>query len=70
MILKLQSTLTCPHCEHQHEETMPTTTCLYFYECKNCKTILKPKPGDCCLFYSYSTEKVRLCNKKMLAAIS
>ncbi len=51
----LQSTITCPECQHQEDETMPTAACQYFYECKNCKTLLKPKTGDCCVFCSYAT---------------
>jgi hypothetical protein len=27
--------------------------CLFFYECENCKTLLRPKPGDCCVFCSF-----------------
>lgn len=51
----LQSVISCPSCGYQEEETMPTDACLFFYECKNCKTILRPKEGDCCVFCSYGT---------------
>jgi hypothetical protein len=47
------STLTCPVCGRQASETMPTDSCQYFYECTGCKTLLKPKAGDCCVFCSY-----------------
>jgi hypothetical protein len=50
-----QSVITCPDCGFEKEETMPAEACHYFYECANCKTILKPKPGDCCVFCSYGT---------------
>jgi hypothetical protein len=53
--LALQSTLTCPQCGHQASETMPTTACQYFYECLACGALLRPKPGDCCVFCSYGT---------------
>jgi transcription elongation factor Elf1 len=46
----LESTLTCPHCGHAETETMPTDACLFFYECKSCGALLKPKQGDCCVF--------------------
>ena len=49
----LESTLTCPHCGHVETETMPTAACQYFYECKGCRSILKPLKGDCCVFCSY-----------------
>jgi len=51
----LQSTLTCPHCGAAKTETMPTNACLFFYECTGCKTLLRPKPGDCCVFCSFGT---------------
>jgi transcription elongation factor Elf1 len=41
MEIILQSTITCPNCGHKKEETMPTDACQYFYECENCKTVLK-----------------------------
>jgi hypothetical protein len=51
----LQSTVTCPHCGHQSEETMPTNACLFFYDCTGCGVRLKPKPGHCCVFCSYGS---------------
>ena len=53
--LILESAITCPACGSVHTETMPTDACQYFYECKNCKTLLKPKQGDCCVFCSYGS---------------
>jgi len=53
--ITLQSTITCPECGHQKEETMPTDACQYFYECESCKAVLKPKKGDCCVFCSYGS---------------
>lgn len=55
--IQLQTIITCPNCIHQKTETMPTNACMYFYECENCKTILKPLAGDCCVFCSYGTVK-------------
>ncbi len=54
-MIKLQSTITCPHCRLQQNESMPTDYCLYFYACSGCGTQLKPLKGDCCVFYSYGT---------------
>ena len=51
----LLSTSTCPECRHQKVETMPTNACTYFYECDNCKMVIKPKTGDCCVYCSYGT---------------
>ena len=55
MTLVLLSTLTCPSCGVARTETMPTDACQYFYECTGCQTLLKPKPGDCCVFCSYGS---------------
>jgi hypothetical protein len=53
--LVLESVLTCPHCGFATQETMPTDACQFFYECRNCKTLLRPKPGDCCVFCSFGS---------------
>ncbi|MEX0316911.1 MAG: GDCCVxC domain-containing (seleno)protein [Ruegeria sp.] len=52
---QLQSTLTCPECGHAQVGQMPTDACQWFYECSACRTLLKPKPGDCCVYCSYGT---------------
>lgn len=57
MKIKLQSTITCPKCGHKKENTMPTEACQFFYECENCKAMLKPLEGDCCVFCSYGDVK-------------
>lgn len=49
----LESTLTCPLCGHTARETMPEDACLFYYECKGCGRLLRPKAGDCCVFCSY-----------------
>ena len=49
---QLVSTITCPICGHHATEAMPTDACRYFYECKGCDALLKPKLGDCCVFCS------------------
>jgi hypothetical protein len=53
----LKSTITCPACGFQKKETIPEDSCQFFYECENCKVILKPKKMDCCVFCSYGTVK-------------
>jgi len=55
--LVLESTLTCPNCGFSAQETMPTDACVHFCECRNCNTLLRPKPGDCCVFCSYGSAK-------------
>ncbi|HNP29091.1 MAG TPA: GDCCVxC domain-containing (seleno)protein [Nitrospirales bacterium] len=52
---QLQSTLRCPHCGFQKTESMSVDSCQVRYECQKCRTILRPKPEDCCVFCSYGT---------------
>ena len=52
-MVELQSTITCPVCGHRATEIMPTNACLYFYDCKRCGLVMKPKTGDCCVFCSF-----------------
>lgn len=49
----LESTLECPECGHRARETMPTNACWFFYSCEGCQVLLRPLPGDCCVFCSY-----------------
>lgn len=49
------STIKCPECDYEKEEIMLTNSCQFFYECTKCKTILRPKEGDCCVFCSYGS---------------
>ena len=49
-----KSRLTCPECGFAQDAEMPIDSCQFFFECVNCNAILRPKPGDCCVFCSYS----------------
>jgi hypothetical protein len=53
----LESTIHCPVCGMNTTERMLTDTCQFYYECPACKTLLYPKPGDCCVFCCYGTVK-------------
>lgn len=53
----LESVLTCPACGFAKSEIMPTDACQYYYECSSCRTLLRPKPGDCCVYCSYGSVK-------------
>lgn len=50
----LNATITCPACKAAKTEIMPVDACQFFYECTGCRTLLRPKPGDCCVFCSYA----------------
>jgi uncharacterized Zn finger protein len=53
MEIELESIIKCPECGHKEKEIMPADACQFFYECKNCGVVLKPKSGDCCVYCSY-----------------
>lgn len=50
-----ESIITCPVCGYQKKEIMPKDACLYYYECSNCHTRLRPLADDCCVFCSFGT---------------
>jgi hypothetical protein len=49
------SVITCPKCGCETSEHMPLDACQFFYECRGCGAVLKPKAGDCCVFCSYGS---------------
>ncbi len=53
--VEVDSVITCPQCGFAKRETMPTDACQFYYECDGCKTLLRPKPGDCCVFCSFGS---------------
>src|SRR5262245_36614918 len=55
LVVQSRSTITCPNCGHQETEVMPTDMCQYFYDCKGCGSVLRPKAGDCCVFCTYGS---------------
>jgi len=63
MKVLLQSVITCPNCGHKKEETMPTDSCQFFYECESCKTVLKPLPGTVAYIAVMEQFLVRRFNK-------
>ena len=50
MSVILDSVITCPSYGTARAENMPTDACQFYCECTGCKVLLKPKPGDCCVF--------------------
>ena len=49
--------LVCPECGTSQEAEMPTDACQFFYDCLECGVLLRPKPGDCCVFCSYADRR-------------
>ena len=56
-VLKMQSTLTCPKCQHQSTEVMQENACKVFHKCEACSEMVKPKEKECCVFCSYGSVK-------------
>ena len=54
MTLVASATLTCPFCGSRTAHDMPTDACQFFLECPVCLQVIRPKPGDCCVFCSYA----------------
>lgn len=52
----LAATITFPECGFAKAETMPTDACRFFYMCSSCGVLLRPLPGDCCVFCSYADQ--------------
>lgn len=65
MEIATRSVITCPNCGATSAEEMPLDACLYFFECRHCGALLRPKAGDCCVFCSYGS--VRCPPKQRLA---
>ncbi len=53
--MQLVSILTCPHCRHAEELTMPLNACQFFQVCSGCRALLRPSVGHCCVFCSFGT---------------
>ena len=51
------SVVTCPICRSQREEVMSPVTAVLTYECRFCHEVLRPRPGDHCVFCSYGSMK-------------
>jgi len=52
-----EAEITCPECRVESTETMPKGSCVCFYECTKCGSIMKPGKGDYCVFCSYGLVK-------------
>jgi len=55
--MKMTAIITCPTCGTKTEGEIPEDACLIFWDCPACRTTLRPKPGDCCVFCSYADRR-------------
>ncbi|TGV04901.1 hypothetical protein EM932_01720 [Flavivirga rizhaonensis] len=53
MPILLETTISCPYCNHKMNIKMSETSIHFIHECNNCKKILRPLEGSCCIFCSY-----------------
>ena len=53
-VVILETVLACPTCGTSHDETMSINACQWFYRCPSCRALLRPLPGNCCVFCSYA----------------
>ncbi len=63
--MQFSATLTCPDCGFAERLPMPSNACTFFHACSGCGTVIRPKPGDCCVFCSYGD---RRCPPKLWTA--
>ncbi|MGD9524831.1 MAG: GDCCVxC domain-containing (seleno)protein [Gemmatimonadales bacterium] len=49
----LRGTITCPRCHVASRHSMPDDACQFFLACPACDTVMRPAPGDCCVFCSH-----------------
>ena len=54
--MSFATTITCPHCGTESEESVPVEACVIVYDCPGCGRELRPKEGDCCVFCSYGAD--------------
>lgn len=52
-----EGSITCPHCAYVAIATIPDDACVFFFDCPNCHKVLRPLPGDCCVFCSFGDHK-------------
>jgi hypothetical protein len=65
----LESVLTCPHCGLAKQETLPTDACLFYYECSNCKTLIRPNPESIAsLLINWRMQ--RIVDRRQISALS
>ena len=56
-MITVSANITCPVCGYVTAENLPADRCVYFYKCRGCGVLLKPKVGDCCVFCSYADRR-------------
>jgi hypothetical protein len=52
--MRLYSTLICPACRHASKEVMPLNACQIVYNCRSCRSEIRARAGECCVFCSFA----------------
>ncbi|MES2587220.1 MAG: GDCCVxC domain-containing (seleno)protein [Pseudomonadota bacterium] len=61
------SKITCPICLAAETLALPKGSSQHLYRCQSCKTILRPKSGDCCIFCSFGSVDCSSSEKNLAA---
>lgn len=51
----LDAVLRCPFCLGEELLRMPENFCEILRPCRFCRRIIRPRPGDCCVYCSFAT---------------
>ena len=54
MAVTTMANLTCPECGFTQRLELPADACQFCHECTNFRRVLRPRPGECCVFCSYA----------------
>lgn len=54
--MKHNTIISCPVCGYASAADMPADACVVVYVCPQCGAVLRPLPGDCCVFCSYGDD--------------
>lgn len=53
----MTGTIRCPDCGVTSSHPVPDDACQYFLECPACGQVMRPLPGDCCVFCSHGDQR-------------
>lgn len=68
MSVMLETVIKCPRCGYFQMETMPAEACVICWKCPGCAEVIRPKPGDCCVYCSHASNKCPAAQAEALGA--
>ena len=69
MELVLECSVTCPECGAVFAARMPDAEEVVSLSCPTCERVIKPEPGDCCVFCSHGSVPCPKAQSEFLAMI-